>query len=97
MLRVLERSPLKNRLLAPLYTSFLLLVLLVFGQECLSILLKVQHRQVFDAIAHSLLVERETEHLLSSALDEQTTIRGYLFTGDKEILAAHNRAKINFH
>ncbi|KJH73176.1 sensor histidine kinase [Aliterella atlantica] len=96
MLRVLERSPLKNRLLAPLYTSFLLLVLLVIGQECLSILLKVQHRQVFDAIAHSLLVERETEHLLSTALDEQTTIRGYLFTRDREFLVAFKRAKIDF-
>lgn len=97
MLRVLERSPLKNRLLAPLYTSFLLLVLLVVGQEILSILLKVQHRQVFAAISHSLLIERETEHLLSSALDEQTTIRGYLFTGDEEILVAYERAKSDFH
>lgn len=97
MLRVLERSPCKNRLLAPLYASFLLLVLLVVGQECLSILLKVQHRQVFAAIAHSLLVERETEHLLSSALDEQTTIRGYLFIGDKEFLVPYKRARTDFN
>jgi len=97
LLRVLERSPFKNRLLAPLYASFLLLVLLVIGQECLSNLLKAQHRQVFDLITHSLLIERETEYLLSSALDEQTNIRGYLVTNDKDFLAAYERAKTNFH
>ncbi len=97
MLRILERSPLKNRLLAPLYASFLLLVLLVIGQECLNALLKVHQRQVVAAIAHSLLVERETEHLLSAALDEQTTIRGYLFIGEEELLAPYQRARTDFH
>lgn len=53
-------------------------MLLVVGQECLSNLLKAQHRQAFDLITHSLLVERETEHLLSSALDEQTFVATWL-------------------
>lgn len=96
MLRVLERSPLKNRLLAPLYISFLLLVLLVVGQECLRTVLKAQQRQVSAAISHSQLVERETEHLLSTVLDEQTTIRGFLFTKDREFLVAFKRAKVDF-
>lgn len=75
----------------------MLLVLLVVGQECLSNLLKAQYRQVFDLITHFLLVERETEHLLSSALDEQTTIRGYLVTNDNDFLTAYQRAKTDFH
>lgn len=93
----LKRFSLKNRLLAPLYISFLLLVLLLVVQGCLNLLVEVLHQRAFDSVSHSLLVEREAERLLSSALDEQTTIRGYLITGNSEFLKPYGKANIAFN
>lgn len=97
MRRFLKRLSLKNRLLAPLYTSFLLLVILVVAQGCLSIWIDFLYQQAFNSITHSLLVERETALLLSGALDEQTNLRGYLLTGDKSLLVPYKRAQTIFH
>lgn len=71
------------------------MVLLVL-QGILNLLIEVLHQQAFDWVTHSLLVERETERLLSSALDEQTTIRGYLINGDNEFLEPYGKAQIAF-
>lgn len=71
------------------------MVLLVL-QGILNFFIEVLHQQAFDWVTHSLLVERETERLLSSALDEQTTIRGYLINGDNEFLEPYGRAQIAF-
>ena len=97
VLPFLSRSPLRNRLLAPLYTSFLLLVLLVVVQGYLNFLLEVYQQRTVAWITHSLLVERETERLLSAVLDEQTSLRGYLLTRDITFLEPYRtRARTNF-
>jgi signal transduction histidine kinase len=93
----MKRPSLQNQLLAPLYVSFLMLVLLIIVQGYFSFTLEVLYRQEFAIIAHSLQVERETEHLLSSTLDEQTSIRGYLLTRDKSFLKPFQRAESDFY
>jgi CHASE3 domain sensor protein len=70
----------KSRLLTPLYISSLILVLLVVGQGCLSILIGARRQQAAAWVTHTLLVEREGERLLSAALEQQTGLRGYLLT-----------------
>ena len=92
----LKRFSFKTRLFAHLYASFLLLVLLLVVQGVLNLFIQALHQQAFGWVTHSLLVERETERLLSSALDEQTTIRGYLINGDNEFLEPYGRAQIAF-
>ncbi len=92
----LKRFSFRNRLFTPLYTSFLLLVLLLLGQGVLNVFVKVQHQRTFDRITHSLLVERETERLLSWALDEQTSVRGYVITANAEFLEHHRNANSAF-
>ena len=96
LLYFIKRFSFKTRLFAPLYASFLLLVLLLVVQGILNLFVQALHQQAFSWVNHSLLVERETERLLSSALDEQTTIRGYLINGDNEFLEPYGRAQIAF-
>ncbi len=86
LLRFLERLSLQNRLLSPLYASFLWLVVLVVVQGCLNVLLESRYQQAVGWVTHSLLVEREGERLLSATLDEQTSLRGYLLTQDRTFL-----------
>ena len=96
LLYLLKRFSGKNRLFTPLYTSFLLLVLLLLVQGVLNVFIKVLHQQTFDWVNDSLLIERETERLLSSALDEQTTVRGYLITKEAEFLESYKNANSAF-
>jgi signal transduction histidine kinase len=70
---------------------------LILLQGIMNLLLEALHRWNFELVSHSLTVERETEHLLSSTLDEQTTIRGYLLTGDKDFLKPYRLAQSDFH
>lgn len=97
MLRILERLSLQNRLLSPLYVSFLWLVLLVLGQGFLNFWLESLQQQTVNWVTHSLQVEREGERLLSAALDEQTSLRGYLITKDASFLEPYRtKAQANF-
>lgn len=94
--RFLRRFSCKNRLFAPLYVSCLLLILLLIVQGCLNLLVENLHQQAFGWVTHSLLVEQETERLLSHALDQQTSVRGYLITKDKELINNYDRANNAF-
>lgn len=93
----LRKFSLKNRLFAPLYLSCLLLILFLIVQGSLNLLLENLHQQAFGWVTHSLLVEQKTEQMLSHALDQQTSIRGYLITKDKELLDNYDRANNAFH
>lgn len=94
---LLKRLPLSNRLFTPLYTSFLLLVLLAIVQSCLNTLIEIGYHREVDGVTHSLLVERETQRLLSAVLDEQTSLRGYLLTQDQTFLEPYRtKAKATF-
>jgi len=95
--QILRRFSFKNRLFAPLYVSCLLLVLLLMLQGCLNLFVEILHQQAFGWVTHSLLIEQQTEQLLSNALDQQTSIRGYLITRDKELLDNYDRANNAFH
>lgn len=95
--RSLLKTPIQERLLAPLYTSFLLLVLIILIQAVLNLLLEMQYRKAVQGVQHSLLVEREGARLLGAVLDEQTSLRGYLLTGRQEILEPYRlRAQTAF-
>ncbi|MDM9383465.1 HAMP domain-containing sensor histidine kinase [Chlorogloeopsis sp. ULAP01] len=56
---------LKPRLLAPLQTSFFMLVLLIVGQQGLNLWLGLLIRETGNRVSHSLLVDHEGERLLS--------------------------------
>ena len=79
----------RDRLLRPLYISSFLLIGLVLLQGRLSQVLETRQRQTVSSINHSLAVERYVERLLGSALEEQTSLRGYLITGDLTTLETY--------
>lgn len=70
---------LKTRLFALLYSSFLILLLLLVGHEWIEVL----NQQAVGWVDHTFLVELEGQRLLSAVLDEQTSLHGYLLTKDK--------------
>jgi signal transduction histidine kinase len=78
----LPRRSRRDRLLTPLYLSSLLLIGLVVVQSGLNFMLEARQQRTVDRINHSLSVERYIERLLSSAIQEQTSLRGYLITQD---------------
>ncbi|MDF5713484.1 MAG: ATP-binding protein [Rhizonema sp. NSF051] len=65
-------------MLTPLYSCFLMLVLLTVGQQCLNLRIEQKTRQTADWVTHSLLVEKEAERLLNAAIDEErATLEDY--------------------
>lgn len=97
MLDFLKRSPLQHRLLAPLYSSFLLLIGIIIIQGCLSFLLESRYQRAVQEVSRSLLVKREGARLLGAALDEQTSLRGYLLTSNPAFLEPYRmRAQTAF-
>lgn len=73
-----------------------MLVLLVVGQECLSLLIGIQRQRAAEWVTHTLIVEREGENLLSAALEEQTSLGGYLLTKDKAYLETYRTGQTAF-
>lgn len=72
-------------------------MLLVLGQAFLSILLENLQQQTVNWVTHSLQVEGEGERLLAAALDEQTSLRGYLLTKDVTFLEPYRtKAQTSF-
>ena len=69
--RFLGRSTWKASLFTPLYSCFLMLVLLTVGQQCLNLSIEQKTRHTVDWVTHTLLVEKEAEHLLNAAVDEE--------------------------
>lgn len=97
MLDFFKRSPLQNRLFAPLYTSFLLLIGIILIQGCLSFLLESRYQRAVEEVSRSLRVKREGARLLGAALDEQTSLRGYLLTNNRAFLEPYRlRAQTAF-
>ena len=65
-------STLKSRLFSPLYTSFLVLVLLIVGQLGLNLWIEHLNHEAADRVTHTLLVKHEGERLLNAVIDEET-------------------------
>lgn len=74
LLRSISQSILKSHLFAPLYTSFLVLVLLILGQQGLNIWIEHLNYQASDWVTHTLVVQHEGEHLFNAVIDEQRAI-----------------------
>jgi len=72
------------------------LVLLVVGQECLSLWLGVLSQRAVSRVNHTLLVEREGERLLSAALDEEMSLREYLLTRKRSFLEPYKTRQLAF-
>ncbi|MBA3920963.1 MAG: CHASE3 domain-containing protein [Nostocaceae cyanobacterium] len=67
------QSTLKRFLLAPLFGSCLLLVLLTLGQQGLNFWVQHLNRRADDWVTHTLLVEGEAERLGNALVDEERT------------------------
>ncbi|MBW4602973.1 MAG: HAMP domain-containing protein [Calothrix sp. FI2-JRJ7] len=74
LLRSISQCILKSHLFAPLYTSFLVLVLLILGQQGLNIWIEHLNYQASNWVPHTLVVQREGEHLFDAVIDEQRAI-----------------------
>jgi signal transduction histidine kinase len=95
-LRFLTQLPLKSRLFAPLYISFLVLVLLIVGQQSLSLWIRVLSQRAATLVNDTLLVQREGERLLSAAIDEEMALRDYLLIKDRASIEAYSKAQTAF-
>ncbi|MBW4563673.1 MAG: HAMP domain-containing histidine kinase [Mojavia pulchra JT2-VF2] len=89
-LRLLVPSALKARLFAPLYTSFLILVLLILGQQGWNLWITSLSQQAADQVTHTLVIEREGERLLNAVIEQERTL---LDTGSNKQLSFHTSLK----
>ncbi|MFL9816525.1 ATP-binding protein [Tolypothrix campylonemoides VB511288_2] len=64
-------STLKNHLFTPLYASFIVLFLLIVGQQSLLMWTENLTQEAVSWVTNSLVVEREGERLLNAVLDEE--------------------------
>ncbi|MBD2449497.1 HAMP domain-containing histidine kinase [Nostoc sp. FACHB-152] len=85
-LRLLAPSALRIRLFAPLYTSFLVLVLLIVGQQGWNLWITILSQQAATRISHTLLVKREAEQLLNIACHQE-----------RNFLEVSTPQKLDFH
>jgi signal transduction histidine kinase len=78
--RLLKKSTLKSHLFAPLCASFLMLILLILGQQGLDLWIEHLNHEAYNWVTHSLLVEREGERLLNAIVDDKRA-----FNNDEQI------------
>ncbi len=67
------QSTLKSYLCTRLHASLLLLVLLIVGQQSLNLWIEFRNQQAIKWVMHTLLLEREGQHLLNAASSEETS------------------------
>lgn len=70
-LHLLAPLSIKNRLFASLYASFLILVLLIVGQQGWNLWITFHSQEVTNQITHTLLVEHAGEFLLNTVIEEE--------------------------
>jgi signal transduction histidine kinase len=75
--RLLNKSTLKSHLFAPWFPSFLVLMLLILGQQGLDLWIKHLNHEAYNSVTHSLLVEREGERLLNAVVDDKKAQNGF--------------------
>jgi CHASE3 domain sensor protein len=93
---LLKRLSPNKRLLTPLYISLSILTLLILLQGGLNLFLGYLNREAWDWVTHTLLIQKEGQHLLVTALQEQSNLRGYLITGDGTFIYNYQNEKNNF-
>ncbi|OUL26840.1 hypothetical protein BV375_20535 [Nostoc sp. 106C] len=78
LLRSISPLTRKSHLFRPVYTSLFMLVLLIFGQHGLNLWLVYLNHKACQRVTHTLVVEREGQHLLNAVIDkERSTLEGY--------------------
>lgn len=85
LMRFLGQLSRKTHLFTPVYTSFLVLVLLIVGQQGLNLSIELLTQQATDWVTHTLLVELQGEHLLNALINEE-----------RASLDAYSKAQIAF-
>ncbi len=93
---MLKPSSLRGRLLAPLYVSLSVLALAVAARTVGTLYLSDLRAAASGQVAHTLVVQREGERLLSAALTEQSELRGYLLVREWTFLVPYNEGHRNF-
>ncbi|AFZ29366.1 multi-sensor signal transduction histidine kinase [Gloeocapsa sp. PCC 7428] len=88
---------LRTRLLAPLYTSVLVLAILVCARAGIGFWLEFRRQDTLSWVRHTLQVQSQAELLLNAALDQETGIRGYLLTGAESSLEPYKSGQIDFN
>ncbi len=73
LVRLLTELCLKSPLLAPLSTSFLVLALLILGQQGLNLWIARLNYQACNSVTNSLLVEHEGKRLLNALVNRERT------------------------
>lgn len=74
LVRLPVSSNLKTRLFAPLYTSLVLLLFLILGQQALNVWLASLCKQLTNQVNHTFLVKNETDRLLNLIIDQKRDI-----------------------
>lgn len=74
LVRLLPKLSFINHLFAPLYIIFLVLVVLILGQQGLNLWLQHFNHEVAVEVTHTLVVERKGEQLLNSLIDEKEAL-----------------------
>ena len=93
----LSMSFLKRRLFAPLYGSFMALILLLLVQEGLSIAVAILKQRTVDRVTQTFQIKREAERLLGAALEEKVALRGYLISQQRSLLEQYQLGREEFY
>jgi signal transduction histidine kinase len=91
LVRLLTRLTLKSHLFTPLYTSFLVLMLLVLGQQGLNFKIARLNHQAYESVTDTLLMKAEEERLLNALVDEEKSFNKDNFEGQIAFNNSFNR------
>ncbi len=64
----------RKNLFAPLYTSFLLLLLLILGQLGLTFYIEHLNHEAYDKVTQTVIVQRQGNRLLNALIDEERSL-----------------------
>lgn len=93
LVRLLAPKTLKTHLFAPLYSSLMVLALLIMGQQCLNIWIAFVCKKAAIELDRTLIVKREGERLLNAVVDEERSSRKNLNDQRFSFYSSLNRLK----
>ncbi|MFN6572459.1 ATP-binding protein [Dendronalium sp. ChiSLP03b] len=93
LVRFTAPRTLKTHLFAPLYSSLMVLVLLIMGQQSLNIWIAILCKEAANEVNQTFIVKREGEHLLNAVVDEERSWRENLNNQPFSFYGSLNRLK----
>lgn len=75
LVRLIAPRTLKTHLFAPLYSSLMVLALLIIGQQGLNIWIAILSQKAANEVNQTFIVKREGERLLNAVVDEERDLR----------------------